>query len=337
MTIAPVPVEEAVPGPRPELTGESLLALYREMVRVRVVRGGGDRRLRQGSDPGLDAPVHRSGGDQGRRTVDARSRGPRLRNLPRARGGADQGSRARLDDGGVDGARDGAVQGEGRLDASLGSLGRAHLDQCDRRRPHSDGRRRRTVLPVPEDGPGRALLLRRRGLVRRRVLRGHEHGDALEGPARLRLREQRHRDLRSDVEEPGDTRHRRPGARLRDAGVDRRRQRRPRGAGSRRRGRRSARGPAGAPRSWSARPSAGSDTPRSRPEGAIRRSNVARGSGSTRSPVSARRSSSGVSRRRPSLEDLDRGIRAAIRSIREEAERAPFPAPDSIYEDIFAP
>ena len=37
------------------------------------------------------------------------------------------------------------------------------------------------------------------------------------------------------------------------------------------------------------------------------------------------------------LDDLDAGIRAETRAIREEAERAPFPAPDSIYEDIFAP
>jgi acetoin:2,6-dichlorophenolindophenol oxidoreductase subunit alpha len=37
------------------------------------------------------------------------------------------------------------------------------------------------------------------------------------------------------------------------------------------------------------------------------------------------------------LDDLDTGIRAETRSIREEAERAPFPEADSIYEDIFAP
>ena len=36
MTIAPVPVDEAVPGPRPELPDDSLVALYREMVRVRA-------------------------------------------------------------------------------------------------------------------------------------------------------------------------------------------------------------------------------------------------------------------------------------------------------------
>jgi acetoin:2,6-dichlorophenolindophenol oxidoreductase subunit alpha len=37
------------------------------------------------------------------------------------------------------------------------------------------------------------------------------------------------------------------------------------------------------------------------------------------------------------LDELDAGIRAEMRAIRDEAERAPFPAHDSIYEDIFAP
>ena len=36
MTIAPVPVAEVVPGPRPELADDSLVTLYREMVRVRA-------------------------------------------------------------------------------------------------------------------------------------------------------------------------------------------------------------------------------------------------------------------------------------------------------------
>jgi TPP-dependent pyruvate/acetoin dehydrogenase alpha subunit len=37
MTIAPVPVDEAVPGARPEdVADDSLLDLYREMVRVRA-------------------------------------------------------------------------------------------------------------------------------------------------------------------------------------------------------------------------------------------------------------------------------------------------------------
>ena len=84
-------------------------------------------------------------------------------------------------------------------------------------------------------GPGRALLLRRRRLVRGRVLRGDEHGDAVEGATRLHLREQRARDLGADLEEPGDARHRRPGARLRHACRDRRRQRRARRADGRRR------------------------------------------------------------------------------------------------------
>jgi pyruvate dehydrogenase E1 component alpha subunit len=37
------------------------------------------------------------------------------------------------------------------------------------------------------------------------------------------------------------------------------------------------------------------------------------------------------------LDDLDVAIRAETRAVREEAERAPFPEPGSIYEDIFAP
>ena len=37
-----------------------------------------------------------------------------------------------------------------------------------------------------------------------------------------------------------------------------------------------------------------------------------------------------------SLDELVADIRATARAVREEAERAPFPAHDSIYEDIFA-
>ena len=36
------------------------------------------------------------------------------------------------------------------------------------------------------------------------------------------------------------------------------------------------------------------------------------------------------------LDDLEVRTRAEMRAVRDEAERAPFPAPDSIYEDIFA-
>ena len=37
------------------------------------------------------------------------------------------------------------------------------------------------------------------------------------------------------------------------------------------------------------------------------------------------------------LDELDTRIRAEMRTIRDEAERAPFPEHDAIYEDIFAP
>ncbi len=37
------------------------------------------------------------------------------------------------------------------------------------------------------------------------------------------------------------------------------------------------------------------------------------------------------------LDELDERIRAEMRRVREEAEQAPLPAPDSVYDDIFAP
>ena len=37
------------------------------------------------------------------------------------------------------------------------------------------------------------------------------------------------------------------------------------------------------------------------------------------------------------LDELEAGVRADVRAVRDEAEQAPFPAPESIYEDIFAP
>ena len=37
------------------------------------------------------------------------------------------------------------------------------------------------------------------------------------------------------------------------------------------------------------------------------------------------------------LDDTDETARAEMRAVREAAELAPLPAPESIYEDIFAP
>jgi TPP-dependent pyruvate/acetoin dehydrogenase alpha subunit len=37
------------------------------------------------------------------------------------------------------------------------------------------------------------------------------------------------------------------------------------------------------------------------------------------------------------LDSLDEEIRADMRAVREEAERAPHPAPESVYEDVYAP
>ena len=67
MTIAPVPVDEAVPGPRPELDDDSLLALYREMVRVRAFEEEVIDAFGKGLIPGSTHPCIGAGGDQGRR------------------------------------------------------------------------------------------------------------------------------------------------------------------------------------------------------------------------------------------------------------------------------
>ena len=209
--------------------------------------------------------------------------------------------------------------------------------QRDRGRPHSDGRRRRAVLPVPPDGPGRALLLRRRRIVRGRVLRDAEHGDALEGPARLRLREQRHRDLRPDVEEPGDARHRRPRAGA--SGCRRRsstattcsRCAQPSPRASRAPGRRAAR------RSSSARPSAGSATRAFSAGGTIRRSSAARWQRVDPIPRFRKALVSWGLATDADLDDLDGAIRAEMRSSARRRSALPSRRPTPIYEDIFAP
>ena len=215
---------------------------------------------------------------------------------------------------------------------------RARLDQRDRGRPHPDGRRRRAVLPVPA-APARSCSASSATAPRARASSSRRMNMAMLWKVPLVFICENNGIAISvpDLEEPGDARHRRPCPRLRHAGGDRRRQRRrsrcarPSPRASRAPGRATAR------RSSSARPSAGSATPRSRPEEAIRRSSAARGSGSTRSRVSGRRLSPGASRPTPTSTISRRRTRAEMRAVRDEAERAPFPAPDSIYEDIFAP
>ncbi len=91
---------------------------------------------------------------------------------------------------------------QGRLDAP--DQRRAPRDGLvrDRRRPPADRPRRRLVGAVPQVGPGRGLLLRRRHDEHRGVPRGPQHGRGLEGPGRVRLREQPvhgvHADRRRD-------------------------------------------------------------------------------------------------------------------------------------------
>ena len=238
MTIAPVPVDEAVPGPRPELPDDSLLALYREMVRVRafeeeVIDAFGKGLIPGSTHPCIGAEAIKAGALSPLAADDLVFATYRGHGEALIKGVEPVSMMAELM-----GRATGVCKGKGgSMHLSEPSVGlvstnaivAGHIPMAGGAALSCQFRRIR---------PGRALLLRRRRLVRGRVLRDHEHGDALEGPARLHLREQRHRDLRPDLEEPGDARHRRPRPRLRDAGVDRRRQRRRRGARGGRRGRR---------------------------------------------------------------------------------------------------
>ena len=74
MTIAPVPVDEAVPGERPDGAGDdSLLALYREMVRVRAFEEEVIEAFNAGLIPGS---THPASAPRGSRPARSRRCGP---------------------------------------------------------------------------------------------------------------------------------------------------------------------------------------------------------------------------------------------------------------------
>ena len=181
------------------------------------------------------------------------------------------------------------------------------------------------------------MFLRRRRLLRGRVLRDAEHGDALAGAAGLHLREQRHRDLGADGEEPGHARHRRPRARLRHAGRDRRRQRRARRSRRRRRRRSTGREPAGARRSSSARRCAGSGTRPSRPAAADPEEQRRRWQRVDPIPRFAQALVDWGVLDSAGLEAVAADAKAEMALVRTTAEAAPLPTPESVFEDLFAP
>ena len=269
MTIAPVPVDEAVPGAAPgrPRRRRACSRCTAQMARVRAFEEEVIDAFGKGLIPGSTHPCIGAGGDQGRRALDASAGRPRLRHLPRPRrGAASRASTPSAMMAELMGRATGVCKGKGGSMHLSEPVGRSDLDERDRRRATSRWpAARRSPAGSADTGQVVALLLRRRRLVRGRVLRDDEHGDALEGSARLHLREQRHRDLGADVEEPGDAGHRRPRPRLRHACRDRRRQRRARRARLRSPKASSGRGRATARRSSSARRCAGSGTPPSRP------------------------------------------------------------------------
>ena len=94
MTIAPVPVDEAVPGPRPDgARRRRLLALYREMVRVRAFEEEVIEAFGKGLIPGSTHPCIGAEGIKAGALSTLRPDDLVLRDLPRPRRGADQGRR----------------------------------------------------------------------------------------------------------------------------------------------------------------------------------------------------------------------------------------------------
>ena len=137
--------------------------------RLRPVLG----ELRQGHEP----PVDRPRGDRGRLRRGHASDGLDLRHLSRSRPHPGAG---RADDAGLrrtDGPHQRPDGRKGRFDAPDQRGARRHGQLRDHRRPHADRLRRRVERAVPQDRPGRGLLLRRRlrehrGLSRSPELRG---------------------------------------------------------------------------------------------------------------------------------------------------------------------
>ena len=291
----------------------------------------------KGLIPGSTHPCIGAEGDQGRGALAARGRTTSSSRPTAATARRWSRASTRGDDGRADGARDRRLQGQGRLDAPLRAVRRPRLDERDRGRATS----RWPAAPrcrASSGGPGQVVLCffgdgascegeffeaMNMAMLWKvpLVFVCENNGIAISVPT-------------SKSQATPDIADRARGFGMPAAIVDGNdvlavREAVAEGVARARAG--------GARRSSSARPCAGSATPRSPPAAAIRRSSAAPGSGSTRSRASGSRSSPGASRRTPTSTSSTR--RCAPRCARSATRRSapPFPAPESIYEDIFAP
>ena len=134
---------------------DSLLALYREMVRVRafeeeVIDAFGKGLIPGSTHPCIGAEAIKAGALSALRPDDLVFATYRGHGEALIKGVDPVSMMAELM-----GARHRRLQGQGRLDAPLRAVGRAGLDERDRRGPHPDGRRCR-ARPAGSGGRGRS-------------------------------------------------------------------------------------------------------------------------------------------------------------------------------------
>ena len=175
---------------RPDIERDTRLRMYRTMVECRLLRDARPGAVLRGPGQRHDPSRRRPGGRRGR--VRARRCAPTTtRSAPTAATTtrSPAACRWRRSSPSCSGGRRPARR-QGRVDAPDQRRARRDGLVRDRRRPPADRARRRLVGAVPQVGPGRGLLLRRRDHQHRSVPRGAQHGRRLEGAGRLRLREQ---------------------------------------------------------------------------------------------------------------------------------------------------
>ncbi len=210
---------------------EDYLRMYRQMVRIRAFEDNANQLYLSAKMPGL---THMYSGEEAVAVgicealtdddkITSTHRGPR----PLRR----QGRRVQADVLRAAGQGGGLLPRQGRVDAYRRPEPRQPRRQCHRRRLDGHRHRRRLLRQAAGQAGRHRLLLRRRRHGAGPVVRGDEHGGAVEAAGDLRLREQRlfrihqdRRDRRGVDHRPGrGVRHRGPqGRRAGRAGGQRR-------------------------------------------------------------------------------------------------------------------
>ena len=299
------------------------------------LRGAGGRDVRAGEGRRLPAPVDRRGGDdRGQRAGAARGRLPDL-DLPLARPRARARHAAGERDGRAVRARRRLLARARRLDAHVRPGAPLHGRLRDRRRQPADRRGHRAGQRLPGHGRGHAVHVRRRRLQPGHVRRDAQPRRAVEAAGGVHGHQQPVRHGHVAAAPLGGHGPAAQGREPRRAGHALRRHGRAGHPRGRHRGgaARARRPPAGARR--------GGHVPLPRPLDGRPRAVPHQGGGRA---LARARPAAGV-RRAAGARGRDRGGRAPSGSTREAiarvdaavafAEASPFPAPESLYDDVY--